>query len=78
MLLNDSSCCFLTQKFNDFLSLFDQLLSEVTMEVDGKQVKRWTGGNLREIISAQVDEKSNSIRLLIEMIFAALFRDWSL
>jgi len=40
-------------KFNDFLSLFDQLLSEVTMEVDGKQVKRWTGGNLREIISAQ-------------------------
>lgn len=78
MLLNDSSCCFLAQKFNDFLSLFDQLLSEVTMEVDGKQVKRWTGGNLREIISAQVDEKSNSIRLLIEMIFAALFRDWSL
>jgi len=41
------------EKFDDFLSLFDELLSQVTMEKDGKTVKRWTGEALRDIISAQ-------------------------
>ena len=53
---------FFQQKFDDFLSLFDELLSQVTMEKDGKTVKRWTGEALRDIISAQVYFRLNSIK----------------
>jgi len=45
-----------TEEFNDFLSLFQQLLSNVTVEEKGEKRKRWTGADLEEIIAAQALE----------------------
>jgi len=41
------------ENFNDFLALFKDLLSDVTLEANGNKTKRWTGEALREMICAQ-------------------------
>jgi cytochrome P450 family 3 subfamily A len=43
------------QKFNDFIEVLDEAISEFTKEVDGKTVPMWTREAIDEIIMGQVN-----------------------
>ena len=45
---------FLTQKYDDYLDILSDILSEAKIEKNGKTVNAWSGDELEELICGQV------------------------
>jgi len=42
------------EKYNDYLDILSEILSEASTEENGKQMKTWSGEELEELICGQV------------------------
>lgn len=53
-ILTSSLFPFLFKKYNDYLDILSEILSEASTEENGKQMKTWSGEELEELICGQV------------------------